>query len=116
VNWYASVDKALKVARTQDSPVMLDFWASWCTGCLDLDAETFSDPVVQQELKRFISVKVDCTNSSQEENLVKLMEKYEAMDLPTIRFIDSKGRLLKQPKLKGFEGPTRMLKILKQIN
>ena len=66
-------------------------------------------------MKSFVSVKLDCTDSADDEKLIGVMKKYDAMDLPTVRFIDSQGRLLDKPVLKGFVGPEAMLRLLKRI-
>jgi thiol:disulfide interchange protein DsbD len=102
-------------AKQQKKPVMIDFWATWCKACIDLDKDTFSDEAVQDELRRFISVKLDCTDSADDEKLTKIMQRYGAMDLPTVRFVDSNGKLLDKPVIKGFVGPKPMLRLLKKI-
>jgi thioredoxin:protein disulfide reductase len=115
VQWVKDVDRGISEAKANAQPVMLDFWATWCQACLHLDRQTFSNPEVAEELERFVSIKVDCTRSVEDESLQKLMDRYEAMDLPTIRFIDSKGKLLDRPVIKGFYSPGRMIKILQAI-
>ncbi len=115
VEWHPDLGKGLAAAKQQKKPAMIDFWATWCKACVDLDRDTFSDPAVQDELRRFISVKLDCTDSADDEKLTKVMQRYGAMDLPTVRFVDSRGRLLERPVIKGFVGPGPMLRLLKKI-
>lgn len=115
VEWHKDLDRGLAAAKQQKKPVMIDFWATWCKACIDLDRDTFSDPAVQDELRRFISVKLDCTDSADDEKLTKVMQRYGAMDLPTVRFFDGNGKLLDRPVIKGFVGPEPMLRLLKKI-
>ncbi|HUU03083.1 MAG TPA: cytochrome c biogenesis protein CcdA [Myxococcota bacterium] len=115
VSWVKDVDRALLDGRRMHKPVMLDFWATWCPACLKLDKQTFSDSRVADEIKRFIAVKVDCTGSADDERVQKLMERYRAMDLPTLRFVDGSGRLLAEPTVKGFVSADRMLRLLREI-
>jgi len=113
--WKYDLEAGLEQAQREGKPALVDFWATWCPACLDLDQKTFSHPVIADELRRFVAIKVDCTASFDDEALQKLMKKYDAMDLPTIRFVDSSGKLLPQPVIKGFVGPMRMRELLKEI-
>jgi len=115
VEWHKDLDKGLAAARQQKKPVMIDFWATWCKACIDLDKDTFSDAAVQDELQRFVSIKLDCTDSAEDEKLTKIMQRYKAMDLPTVRFVGSNGKLMDEPVIKGFVAPQPMLRLLKKI-
>jgi thiol:disulfide interchange protein DsbD len=113
--WSYDLQAGLEEARREGKPVLIDFWATWCPACLELEHKTLSHPLLAGELRRFVAIKVDCTGSFDDESLQKVMEKYDAMDLPTIRFIDSSGKLLSQPVVKGFVGPARMRELLRGI-
>ena len=47
----AELDEALRQAASDGRPVMLDFYADWCTSCIEMERETFSDPLVQDRLR-----------------------------------------------------------------
>ncbi|MBI2732724.1 MAG: protein-disulfide reductase DsbD [Aquabacterium sp.] len=42
VRTVAELDAALAQAKAQGKPVMLDFYADWCTACLEMEHETFA--------------------------------------------------------------------------
>jgi hypothetical protein len=44
------------------------------------------------------------------------VKQYGAMGLPYVVFIDSQGRLLKNPTLTGFQTPHDLLPVLQHIN
>lgn len=115
IDWKKDLPAALQTARAQGRPVMIDFWATWCPACIQLDQKTFSDEQVAAELERFVSVKLDCTRSAEDEALQALMDRYDANDLPTIRFVNSAGRLLEKPIVKGFLSPDELLRLLRQV-
>jgi thiol:disulfide interchange protein DsbD len=88
--WLHSEPEAIALARAQGRPVILDFWADWCTACKELDRTAWNDRRVREEAGRFVAVKVDGTNDS--DAFQRLSEKYGIVGMPTVIFIDAKGR------------------------
>ncbi|MBI2560650.1 MAG: protein-disulfide reductase DsbD, partial [Planctomycetes bacterium] len=64
IDWVTSEEKGLAEAKASAKPAMIDFWAEWCSVCKQMDKNTYSDPEVIKESKRFINIKVDCTDSN----------------------------------------------------
>jgi thiol:disulfide interchange protein DsbD len=79
-----------------------------------LERKTYPDQRVAAEAKRFVPIKIDGTRSSDE--LDKIYDTYGVEGLPTVVFIDSDGKVLKDPRLVGFVSPTEMVQILKRVN
>jgi thiol:disulfide interchange protein len=55
--WRSSLREGLAEARGTGRPVFIDFWATWCKNCLWMDATTFRDSTVREELSRYVLVK-----------------------------------------------------------
>ena len=51
------IDRAIK----EQKPVMIDYYADWCTSCKEVDGTTFKDPDVRHLLKSFVVVRADIT-------------------------------------------------------
>ena len=100
VRWEQKFEEALKKARAQNKPIMVDFWAEWCGWCHHLDQTTYVDPEVVRLSADFIPVKVNTEGGSRE---AEIALRYNVSSLPTIAFLSPSGRLIS--RLNGFQGP-----------
>jgi len=95
-------------------PVIIDFFATWCIPCKELDEKVFSDAAVAKDLDRFTRVKADLTNA--DDPLVReLTKRYAIVGVPTVVFLDSSGHELPQLRLTGLETPQQFLARTKQV-
>jgi thiol:disulfide interchange protein DsbD len=108
------LDVLLNDAKQQKKPVILDFYASWCASCLDLDRNTFKDNEVKTLLQNIIFIKIDVTKSS--EYLVSLQNRFLVVGLPTIILIDENGQWLRKETIQGFIPAKEMTLRLKRLN
>ena len=110
LSWvYDDEPGALETAKQEDKLVMLDFYATWCAACNELDHKTFSDQAVIDKLENFITVKLDFSVKSDE----VLTEKYKILGLPVVIFLDGDGNIYK--RLEGFVNAEDMLKIIDEV-
>lgn len=107
------LDLIISDAQKQAKPVMIDFYASWCVACLNLDKNTFSNEEVKKLLKDFIFVKIDVTKNS--EYLVSLQNRFNVVGLPTIIIIDKRGEIMPHVTVQGFISAEEMIKKLASI-
>lgn len=111
LDWVDTETAGLEIAKREDKLVMLDFYASWCAACNELDHKTYANPGVAAKLDNYVNVKLDFTRSS--ETTKALTEKYQIPGLPVVIFMDAEGTILK--RFTGFVGPEEMLAILEEV-
>ena len=70
-------------------------------------------PIVKDEFKRFVTVKVDCTN--EDDRIEELYKRYGVKGLPTVVFMNSEGKAQDDLKLVGFEAPPKFVERLKKV-
>jgi thioredoxin-related protein len=101
--------EGIKLARSQDKPVVIDFFAEWCKWCKVMDKETFSDPEISDKLSRdYIAIRIHTDQNPDEKINFKnhtLTKQDLAMmlgvqGLPTVVFMDKEENLI--TKVPGF--------------
>jgi thiol:disulfide interchange protein DsbD len=105
-----TVEEFDKVVAHSAKPVMIDFWATWCVSCIELDNITFKDPVVREELKNYLLVKVDVTKNTSDDKA--LMKKFNLFGPPALIFYKD-GVEEKNKRIIGFKNAEDFLKIVK---
>jgi thiol:disulfide interchange protein DsbD len=90
IDWQKVEALAVTKAQSAQKPMIVDFGASWCAACKELDEKTWPDARVQAEASRFVAVRVDATDDDDPE--VKRLEgKYKVVGLPTVVILGSDG-------------------------
>lgn len=107
-----AIDARAKAAADA-KPLLLDFTASWCASCKELDTHTFSDEGVRKEGGRFVAVKVDMSNND-DPRVQEFEEEYKIAGLPAVLFFNSNGDAV--CRFKDFVDAEGMLRTMKSVN
>jgi len=107
-----AADAVLAKASADKKPVMIDFGASWCKACMELEEHTFPDARVRTEASRYAAVHVDATDDD-DEFVKKLQGKYKVRGLPTVILLDSAGA--EQTRFTEFVEPGKFVEALKKV-
>ncbi len=105
---------ALAEARAARRPALVDFSASWCGACGELDRHTFAHPDVVREAERFMTVRVDLSPGLDTPDKRQLLSGYAQRGLPLVVLHDSNGREVS--RVTGFVEPEAFLSLLRTIN
>ena len=95
------MDAALAQAKADGRPVMLDFYADWCTACLEMEHDTFTDAIVQSRLKGAVLLQADVTLNAPDDRA--LLERFRLFGPPGIVFYDAQGTERTDARVIGFQ-------------
>jgi len=114
VSWVPYSDTILEKAIKEEKPVIIDFYAAWCTPCRKMEITTFHSPEVVEQSQHFIMIKVDLTTSATVEQEA-LIDHFEIKGVPTILFFDANGTERRNLRLVDFLSPNDFLKRMKKL-
>jgi thiol:disulfide interchange protein DsbD len=109
VSWKPYSEETLKHAQSLKKPVIIDFYATWCTPCREIEDVTFHDAsVVKKAESDFVMIKVDVTKGGNPVH-EQLLEQYAVKGVPTIVFLDSGGTERQDLRLVDYLPPDQFL-------
>ncbi len=107
--WPQYSDAAFEQARAAGQPIVMDFSASWCAACRELEHKTFTDPQVQAALEGYAKFKVDLDGVNKPQ-ANELQKKWKVTGLPAIVFLDAEGQEVEPARVGGFLPPDAFLR------
>lgn len=97
----ADLQQALAAAGQAGKPLMLDFYADWCTSCIEMERYTFSDPAVQAALSGAVLVQADVTANDDADQA--LLRHFGIFGPPSIIFFGPDGQERGGYRIVGFK-------------
>jgi len=113
IAWQSGEDAARTQALGANKPVIVDFGATWCKACSELDEQTWPDPRVRGAASRFVAIKVDATDDEDAE-VKRLQKKYAVIGLPTVVVFNGRGE--EKARFNEFVSPGKMAAAIKAID
>lgn len=101
------------IAAAKGHPIIVDFYADWCTSCKHLDKNVFENPEVQQALSKVTFLRVDVTANDNDSKALE--ERYNVIAPPTVLFFNAEGDFEKDQTLVGDFAKEQLINIIKGL-
>lgn len=113
IAWGDDYHAALARAQTEQRPLLVDFGASWCGACKELEQRTFSDPRVVREGSRFVPVRVDLSPGKDSPEKRQVLASYASRGLPLVVLHKPTGEIAS--KVTSFVEPDDFLELMRAV-
>lgn len=101
IKWHTDLNWALDEAKKTNKLIFIDFYATWCTPCQQLDKNTFSNEQVKNKLSNYIPIRMDVDKNP------GMVSKYMVHGYPTMVFLKPDGSEIK--RIAGYVNPDKLL-------
>ncbi|MFQ5995414.1 MAG: protein-disulfide reductase DsbD [Acidiferrobacterales bacterium] len=110
------LEQRLRAAREAGQPVMLDYYADWCTDCLRMERSTFADPQVRAMLlDRFVLLQADVTNAF-DPGVHALKQRFHVYGPPATLFFAPTGEEREDLRFYGYRSADDFMQILRKAS
>jgi tetratricopeptide (TPR) repeat protein len=89
ITWERDYGKAVQRAQAEKKLIIADMFTDWCVLCKKMDAETFADPkLIQNMADKYVWLKL---NTETEEDGKRLQKEFAILTYPTTLVLDGQG-------------------------
>ena len=113
IAWGEDYQAALQLAKSEQKPLLVDFGASWCGACKELEQKTFSDPRVVREGGRFVPVRVDLSPGKDTKEKREILASYAQRGLPLVVLHKPSGEVAS--RVTSFVEPEQFLELMRAV-
>ncbi|MDY6775149.1 MAG: thioredoxin family protein [Halobacteria archaeon] len=107
--WHSNYTEAKQIAQEKNKPMLLYFWATWCTYCEDYDQKVYTDEDVRNQLEDYVLVGVNMDRN--DEVTERLKREYDANYPPQHVILTPDGETVTE--INGYAKKETFLRILK---
>jgi thiol:disulfide interchange protein DsbD len=107
IKWIPYDQNIIAMAAEEKNPLILDFYADWCSPCVAMEKKVFKDPEVVRLSQNLITIRLDLTRRQPFQNQV--LKQYGVRGVPTIIFLNSEGKEEKDLRVETYVGRLEFL-------
>jgi thioredoxin:protein disulfide reductase len=107
------IDHALASAKREGKPVILDFYATWCTDCVRMEKTTFADPRVRAALRNYVLLQADVTDNNDASIAIK--QKFGVFGPPALLLFGTDGSEKTDLRFYGYRNAEEFLALLGKV-
>lgn len=116
INSLAVLEQRLERARASARPVLIDYYADWCTDCVRMERTTFSDRRVRQALvEGFVLLRLDVTDAFNPQSRA-LKQRFGVYGPPATLFLSASGKEQRELRFYGYRSAGELLELLHQFD
>jgi thioredoxin:protein disulfide reductase len=101
------------VLAKSKGPVVLDFYADWCTSCKEMEHGTFTDPRVVEMMAKATLVRADVTKNTADDKA--LMKRYGLFGPPALLVLQPNGDEVAKARVIGYKAAEPFLAQLSAV-
>jgi len=109
LEWQTEPGTALEMAQSQDKPILVYYWATWCTYCDTYSDDHYRNETVRAELDGYVLLAI---NLDEPGPGAELARQHEATYPPQHRIMTPEGETV--TSIEGYVERQRMLRILRR--
>ncbi|MGA3115592.1 MAG: cytochrome c biogenesis protein CcdA [Syntrophobacteraceae bacterium] len=115
IKWTPYTEKVLDQAKESGKPVIIDFYADWCSPCRHMDRTTFHDhSIVHFAAKDFVMIRVDLSQRGDRAKEM-LARSYNVLGIPSVIFLKPGGEERVGLRIMDVAPPDEFMERMKQL-